>query len=95
MKKCSVQQYSVLEALCALYALDCLSASHWISVYIQTHTRLNSSVLIFPLSPVRIQKGQVNQLKCLGGLSKDKVVLETVKSSGNVFPQILSTAPLP
>lgn len=54
-------------------------------MYMQAHTRLNSSVFIFPLCPVRIQKGQVNQLKCLGGPSKDKVVLETVKSSDRVF----------
>ncbi|KFM01198.1 Selenocysteine insertion sequence-binding protein 2, partial [Aptenodytes forsteri] len=46
---------------------------------------LDSLALIFPLTSVRIQKGQVNLLKCLGGPSKDKVIPETSESSDNVF----------
>lgn len=78
----SVHQDSVLEASCRL-RLNCLSASHWISVHTLIRTSLNSLVLIFPVTSVRIQKGQANLLKYLEGPSEDKVIPEILKSSDN------------
>lgn len=78
----SVHQDSVLEASYRL-RLNCLSVSHWISVHTQIHTSLNSLVLVFPVTSVRIQKGQANLLKYLEGPSEDKVIPEILKSSDN------------